>query len=331
MEDLKQLILETCKYLPGSLERQRNLTKLIILINKSQKLWRENSQYYQDALQQTWIFFCQNLCEATTGQKYDPNRSTVTNGLNRYLKWRLQDFRLANQVDKKTKVTKIFGYLECIPCKHPQSSYTVPPEVWSNRIGYIVVQIDDSLREGTILGFASRVQNGVISQLESWDNLLIHLDRFKSRVTVKETLVNLSEWLEGIVIAGWETARELLSASENNLAFSFRSTETEIDNSLRRGKRLDLGDLGRVILLVELQDTESTEKIITVQVYPINRDYLPEQIQLQLLDDSDTVFATAISTDSDNYLQLQIHGASGERFKVEIVGGNNILREEFII
>ena len=107
MEDLKQLILETCKYLPGSLERQRNLTKLIILINKSQKLWRENSQYYQDALQQTWIFFCQNLCEAATGQKYDPNRSTVTTWLNRYLKWRLQDFRLANQVDKKTKVTKI--------------------------------------------------------------------------------------------------------------------------------------------------------------------------------------------------------------------------------
>ena len=224
-----------------------------------------------------------------------------------------------------------FGYLECIPCKHPQSSYTVPPEVWSNRIGYIVVQIDDSLREGTILGFASRVQNGVISQLDSWDNLLIHLDRFKSRVTVKETLVDLSEWLEGIVIAGWETARELLSASENNLAFSFRSTETEIDNSLRRGKRLDLGDFGRVILLVELQDTESAEKIITVQVYPINRDYLPEQIQLQLLDDSDTVFATAISTDSANYLQLQIHGASGERFKVEVLAGNSIVKENFMI
>ncbi len=224
-----------------------------------------------------------------------------------------------------------FGYLECIPCKHPQSSYTVPPEVWSNRIGYIVVQIDDSLREGTILGFASRVQNGVISQLDSWDNLLIHLDRLTSRVTVKETLVNLSEWLEGLVTIGWETARELLSASENNLAFSFRSTETEIDNSLRRGKRLDLGDFGRVILLVELQDTESAEKIITVQVYPINRDYLPEQIQLQLLDDSDTVFATAISTDSDNYLQLQIHGASGERFKVEVLAGNSIVKENFMI
>ena len=223
------------------------------------------------------------------------------------------------------------GFLECIPCKQNQSSYTVPPEVWTNRIGYIVVQIDDSLREGTILGFASRVHNGMISQLESWDSLLVHLDRLSSRITVTESPVNLSEWLEGIVTVGWETARELLSASDNNLAFSFRSTETEIDHSLRRGKRLDLADLGGVILLVELQDTESAEKIITVQLYPINRDYLPEQIQLQLLDDSDTVFATAISTGSDNYLQLQIYGMPEESFKVEIVAGNNILREEFII
>ena len=105
MAELRELIEETCKYPPGSLARQRNLTKLIILITRSQKLWRENTPYYQDALQQTWIFFCQNLCEAATGQKYDPNRSTVTTWLNRYLKWRLQDFRLANQKDKKTKIT----------------------------------------------------------------------------------------------------------------------------------------------------------------------------------------------------------------------------------
>ena len=224
------------------------------------------------------------------------------------------------------------GYLECIPCQIPTSSYTVPPEVMNDRIGYIVVQIDDSLREGTILGFTSRVQNGVISQLQSWDSLLVHLDRLMSRVTVEETIVNLSQWLEGIFATGWETARELLSASEYNLAFSFRSAETEIDNSLRRGKILDLGEaLGRVILLVEVRDTESPEKIITLQLYPTESDYLPEQIQLQLLDDSDTVFAAATATSSDNYLQLQIHGAPGEKFKVEIIAGNSSLREEFMI
>lgn len=106
-EELKQLILETCQYPPGSLARQRNLTKLIIAIERSQKLWKENTPYYQDALQQTWIFLCQHLCEADTGQKYDPSRSAVTTWLNRYLKWRLQDFRLADREDRRTKVTTV--------------------------------------------------------------------------------------------------------------------------------------------------------------------------------------------------------------------------------
>ena len=92
MQQLKQLIVQTCKYPPGNLERQRNLTKIIILIKRSQNLGQENFQYYQNVLQQTWISFGQNLSEAATGNKYDPDRSTVTTWLNRYLKWRLQDF-----------------------------------------------------------------------------------------------------------------------------------------------------------------------------------------------------------------------------------------------
>lgn len=224
------------------------------------------------------------------------------------------------------------GYLECLPCQTPASSYNVPPEAWHDRIGYVVVQIDDAMREGTILGFASELQNGVISQLQSWNSLLVYLDRLRSRATVEETLVNLSQWLEGIFTTGWETARELFTTSENNLAFSFRSAETEIDNSIRRGKILNLeAESSRVILLIEVRDTESSEKIITLQLYPVETDYLPEQIQLQLLDDSDTVFAAATSTNRDNYLQLQIHGSLGERFRVEIIAGNNTIRESFII
>ncbi|GAB4535431.1 MAG: hypothetical protein Tsb0014_22420 [Pleurocapsa sp.] len=224
------------------------------------------------------------------------------------------------------------GYLECIPCQTKASSYIVPPEVQRDRIGYVVVQIDDTLREGTILGFSPTAQDGVISQLQSWDSLLVHLDRLASRVTVEARIVNLSQWLEGIFTTGWETVRDLLLASDNNLAFSFRSAETEQENLLRRGKILDLGnELGRIILLVEVRNTESAEKIITLQIYPTETNYLPPQIQLQVLDDAETVFATATSTSNDNYLQLQLHGAPGESFKVEISAANNTLREDFTI
>ena len=101
---LHQLVTEACKYPVGSRERQKNLTKIIRLINS--KLWRENAPYYEDALQQTWIYFCQNLCEAKTAkQAYDPNRASVITWLNNYLKRRLQDHYLRVQKEKATQAS----------------------------------------------------------------------------------------------------------------------------------------------------------------------------------------------------------------------------------
>lgn len=95
MDDLAQLVTEACKYPPGSPQRQRYLTQAIRLT--ASKLWRENVAYYQDALQQTWEYFCKNICERTTGERYDPARGSVITWLNYYLKRRLQDFYIEQQ------------------------------------------------------------------------------------------------------------------------------------------------------------------------------------------------------------------------------------------
>jgi hypothetical protein len=94
-EQLRQLVTEACSHRAGSAERQKKLTKIIRLI--SNKLWKENTPYYQDALQQTWVYFCQNICEGNTGEPYDPSRSSVITWLNFYLKRRLQDFYIDEQ------------------------------------------------------------------------------------------------------------------------------------------------------------------------------------------------------------------------------------------
>lgn len=88
-ETVEKLIAEACSHPPGSLKRQTHLTQIIRLI--SNQLWRDQAPYYQDALQQTWIYFCRNLCEATTGSAYDPDKANVVTWLNAYLKRRLQD------------------------------------------------------------------------------------------------------------------------------------------------------------------------------------------------------------------------------------------------
>ncbi|NMG10579.1 sigma-70 family RNA polymerase sigma factor [Brasilonema sp. UFV-L1] len=89
-ELLRCLVDEACGHPPGSPERQKLLTRIIRLTYS--KLWRETTPYYQDALQQTWLYFCRNICEGTTGQTYNSSLGSVTTWLNVYLKRRLQDF-----------------------------------------------------------------------------------------------------------------------------------------------------------------------------------------------------------------------------------------------
>lgn len=99
-EQLRQLIAEACSHPPGSTKRQRILTKIYRAVMKSGKLRKENAPYYADALQKTWLYFCRNLCQANTGEQYDPARSSVTVWLNAYLKRRLQDFHIDAQKQK---------------------------------------------------------------------------------------------------------------------------------------------------------------------------------------------------------------------------------------
>lgn len=98
-DELRRLACEACRHSCGSLDRQRYLTQLIRAVKP--RLWRDNSAYYQDALQQTWIYLCQNLCEGKTTKPYDPNVASVATWLNAYLKFRLLDFAQAAQADRQ--------------------------------------------------------------------------------------------------------------------------------------------------------------------------------------------------------------------------------------
>ena len=103
-EQLKQLVAQTCQHSKGSRLRQRGLTQLIRILTR--ELWYSSATYYPDALQQTWIYFCRNLCEATTGRAYDPDVASPVTWLNAYLKRRLQDFQIAENRDRATTISR---------------------------------------------------------------------------------------------------------------------------------------------------------------------------------------------------------------------------------
>lgn len=101
----RSLVEETCRHPPGSSKRQRGLTQIIR--STTPKLWRDSSPDYADALQQTWVYFCQNICEGKTGAPYDPRFGSVATWLNAYLKRRLQDSFIEQQKRQATQARPV--------------------------------------------------------------------------------------------------------------------------------------------------------------------------------------------------------------------------------
>ena len=101
---LKALVLEACVY-PRTHPRRRKLTNAIVrLVQASGKLYRQPGVGYEEALQQTWLYFARNLCEATTAKApYDPDRATLVTWLNAYLQQRLRDGAIAAAQENQTR------------------------------------------------------------------------------------------------------------------------------------------------------------------------------------------------------------------------------------
>jgi hypothetical protein len=106
-QQLQQLVAEACSHPPKSLMRRQKLSEIVRLIVKSGKLWQEGTPHYNDALQQTWVYFCRNVCEANTAKKpYDPHLGSVITWLDTYLRRRLQDFS-NEQIQHQNRVVSL--------------------------------------------------------------------------------------------------------------------------------------------------------------------------------------------------------------------------------
>lgn len=105
-------------------------------------------------------------------------------------------------------VVKNLGKLECRPVFENAQLMYIPPEVQSERIGYLAVQINTLLGKAKILGFLKKVStdNFPINQLQPLEDLLEYLDHLEfeqmnsqklrdTRLT-KNTIVSFIKWRE---------------------------------------------------------------------------------------------------------------------------------------
>ncbi|ALF52125.1 hypothetical protein ACX27_03505 [Nostoc piscinale CENA21] len=230
------------------------------------------------------------------------------------------------------------GRLECRPVKLNEQACLIPPETWEDRIGYVVVQVDESLREAHILGFMRSVNNEFLPlhQLQPLEALIDRIAQLQA--SPAKALVNLSQWFIGQVDAGWQTVEALRELLDSRPNYAFRgSVTTEESFQSQTTKRAKLIDLGiqiahqPLMLIVEISPEEN-QTSIRLQLHPTaNQVYLPEGVKLTVLDESGAVFLEAQARSADNYIQLQFRGDIQEQFSVVISLDDMSVREQFII
>ncbi len=238
---------------------------------------------------------------------------------------------------------KNLGKLECRPVLEGTQVIYVPPEVESNRIGYLAVQISKSFREATLLGFVKKVSTDLLpisklQSLERFHEYLEYLSHVKlaeltsPSISLGKTLVKLEQWFENVFSSGWLSVEALLGNRSANLALSLRSTK---EAGVLRAKLIDLGIqmTGQaVILVVAVTPQNGQEMDISVEVHPKKgQAYLPPNLQLMVLDNLGEAVMEAIARSANNHIQLQFSGSLEERFSVKVALGDVSVIENFVI
>jgi len=244
------------------------------------------------------------------------------------------------------------GLLECRPVLPKEEFCEIPSEVLSERIGYMVVEIDEGNRQARILGFVESVEKErlPLTKLNSLGDFLIYLHKFPAVELVSEIstnkvdmvevavnkistgIVKLSKWFEGLLDGGWEA--ELAIAKD--LAISqdiFSANETEKRES-SAAKFIYLQHSSERVLLILRQTQVSQDEVeIVLRLYPASESiFLLDGIKIALLDESNkSIPQLEKQSKASNWLQLRFKGNVGDKFSLKISLGEDNIIEYFII
>lgn len=247
------------------------------------------------------------------------------------------------------------GRLECRPVTDFTADCYIPADVWHDRIGYVVVHLDlDVKQEGLILGYVPAVtqENLPLSQLGTIDDLLTHLFELRTQTQANSTSVQpqvaqqpgrtkLTQWLEvpleeldRFMESGWQAIEQLLSPAQLAPAYAVRHDPQDPDavTLVTQAKRLDWqrGDIPVIFMAGVAELPEAVR--IRIQVFAIEpTSNLPQDLRLQVLDETGHIFLETVSGHHDRGLQLVFEGEKGESFTVQLDWQGETLIEHFEI
>ncbi|AFY31917.1 protein of unknown function DUF1822 [Calothrix sp. PCC 7507] len=238
-------------------------------------------------------------------------------------------------IDLADLEVKNIGKIECRPVLPDAEYLEIPTEVRADRIAYIAVQFNQSLREANILGFTTQQLARIhLNQLQPVDDLLDYLTA--KAATAK---VNIREWMKGVFTEGWLNVEEIFNPRE--LSFRFAR-----NFSVTKCKKVDVGlqlNGESVVLLVKLnpnnqeiidgENQNQGEIDIIVQVHPDREKSvaLPPGLKLVVNDENGKEVDAVTSRQHDDWVEITLSAELNEEFSVDIILGESKVTQEFVV
>jgi hypothetical protein len=241
-----------------------------------------------------------------------------------------------------------FGKLECLWILPQQETVAISPEVREDRIGYLVVQLEEELQKGELLGFVPTQATSFaretisINQLQPLDFLFDTLDRLRGiqapplngGVSPLQKQINFRQWLNGIFTPDWQPiatimagriARSLTEHTKSTVEGRNQPlTKDASVNTISRGKAIALFDNDnsreeQVILIVKITESSADAIDFCVQIYPDGENHnLPTGLSIKIVDEAGETCLSAITEDNDDWMQLEFTCQPEANFTIEL-------------
>ena len=256
-------------------------------------------------------------------------------------------------------IPEVRGRLECRTIQTRDSACFIPEEVWENRIGFVMIQFNETYTKGTLLGFVPEVsvEHLPLSYLRSIEDLI---DRLSER-----QVPVLSQWLNNIVDVGWQRLKSLPQLQQ--ILPPVRSSATEPRNSVpeliailqtpqndedrwltaEALWQIDPDSLVGVKAALDLTDQFSGEPMQLVvavlpqqeQSFPIlvrvysseTAGSLPDNLRLILLDTASNSLKEVSASENAPWIQIGLKAAIGEEFDIQVCFNDKSYTQSFVV
>jgi Protein of unknown function (DUF1822) len=243
---------------------------------------------------------------------------------------------LQTMMDVSDLLIPNYGKLECRVVLDDQETVTIPPEVWSERIGYVVVRFNNFLDRAAILGFIGQVRQVKLplTQLEPLTKFPTYLSQQKRSISVQPT--NISKWFLGMLDQGWQQQHlfpQMVALNCRSTQRLARQTFKQISSSLTCVKFVELVPTQQIILALILNIQSQSYKEFDILITVCNNqihDYLPNGLELLILDEVQHPAMIAQANEVTT-MEFYFNGKLGESFSIEMSLDENIKVESFII